>query len=35
MTRLMGDIGFNYFWYDPYSKNIFARGFGITDYKKI
>ena len=27
MTRLMRDIGFDFFWYDPYTQNIFARGF--------
>lgn len=26
-TRLMRDNGFNYFWSDPYCKNIHARGF--------
>lgn len=24
-TRLMRDIGFDYFWYDPYCENIFAK----------
>lgn len=27
LTRLMRDLGFNYFWTDPYAKNLFARGF--------
>lgn len=26
-TRLLRDIGFNYYWHDPYTKNILARGF--------
>lgn len=26
-TRQMRDIGFNYFWHDPYTKNELARGF--------
>lgn len=26
-TRLMRDIGFDFYWYDPYAENIFARGF--------
>jgi hypothetical protein len=27
LTRLMRDRGFDFRWYDPYCKNIFARGF--------
>ena len=27
MTRLMRDIGFDYYWYDLYTENIFAKGF--------
>ncbi len=27
LTRLMRDLGFNYFWSDRYAKNLFARGF--------
>ncbi|HQT30366.1 MAG TPA: class I SAM-dependent methyltransferase [Thiobacillus sp.] len=27
LTRLMRDLGFKYYWSDPYSKNLFARGF--------
>ena len=30
-TRLMRDIGFNFFWHDPYSPNLMARGF---EYKR-
>jgi hypothetical protein len=26
-TRLMRDVGFDYFWSDPYAENIFAKGF--------
>ncbi len=26
-TRLMRDIGFNFYYYDPYCENIFAKGF--------
>jgi len=26
-TRQMRDIGFNYYWQDPYTKNVLARGF--------
>lgn len=27
LTRLMRDAGFDYYWSDPYSSNLFARGF--------
>lgn len=27
LTRLMRDLGFNYFWADAYASNLFARGF--------
>ena len=30
LTRLMRDLGFNYFWSDPYARNLFARGFEYT-----
>jgi len=26
-TRLMRDIGFDFYWHDPYTKNLFANGF--------
>ncbi|PUU88046.1 class I SAM-dependent methyltransferase, partial [Halanaerobium sp.] len=26
-TRLMRDIGFEYYWHDPYTQNLFSRGF--------
>ena len=26
-TRLMRDIGFDFYWYDPHSINLLARGF--------
>jgi hypothetical protein len=32
LTRLMRDVGFDFFWSDKYCKNLFARGFeGATD----
>ena len=30
-TRMMRDIGFNFYWYDPYCENLLAPGF---EYKK-
>lgn len=30
-TRLMRDIGFDFYWYDPYSQNLAANGFELTD----
>ena len=27
LTRLMRDIGFNFYWHDEYCKNLFAKGF--------
>jgi hypothetical protein len=30
-TRLMRDIGFDFYWHDPYSTNLMARGFEIFD----
>jgi len=27
LTRLMRDLGFNFYWHDPFADNIFARGF--------
>lgn len=27
LTRLMRDIGFDFYWYDPYTQNLFAQGF--------
>lgn len=39
LTRLMRDIGFNFYWIDPYCKNLVAPGFeyskGIGDCKAI
>ncbi len=26
-TRLMRDIGFDFYWHDPYTQNLFANGF--------
>lgn len=38
-TRLMRDIGFDYYWRDPYCENIFAKCFGVEsnvqEYKAI
>jgi len=30
-TRLMRDIGFDFYWYDPYSTNLMARGFELIE----
>ena len=30
-TRLMRDVGFDFYWYDPYSTNLVARGFELDD----
>jgi len=32
-TRLMRDIGFDFYWHDPYSKNLLAREFEIDKAK--
>ena len=32
-VRLMRDQGFNFFWNDPYTENIFARGFEYDNVK--
>lgn len=29
-TRLMRDVGFNFYWYDPYCSNLLSRGFEYT-----
>jgi hypothetical protein len=38
-TRLMRDIGFDFYWYDPYSENLMARGFelveGMSDFELL
>lgn len=34
-TRLMRDIGFDYYWYDPYSQNLVAREFEFPVNSKI
>ena len=31
LTRLMRDIGFDFYWYDPHSTNLLARGFEIKN----
>jgi hypothetical protein len=30
-TRLMRDMGFNFYWYDPYTTNLFSKGFEYTE----
>ncbi len=30
-VRLMRDIGFDFYWYDKYTQNLFARGFEYKD----
>ena len=32
-TRLMRDVGFNFFWHDPYTVNLIARGFESNKVK--
>lgn len=34
-TRLMRDVGFDFYWWDKYANNILARGFEYNDDKKI
>lgn len=34
-TRLMRDIGFDYYWCDKYSQNILAQGFEYNSHQKI
>lgn len=31
LTRLMRDRGFDYYWNDPFTENLFARGFELED----
>jgi hypothetical protein len=31
-TRLMRDIGFDFYWHDPYAQNIFSRGFEFHEH---
>ena len=31
LTRLMRDIGFDFYWSDPYTNNLFAKGFEYTE----
>jgi hypothetical protein len=33
-TRLMRDVGFDYYWNDPYTQNLVARGFEAVDGQK-
>jgi len=32
LTRLMRDIGFNFYWHDEYCRNLFARGFEVNKH---
>jgi hypothetical protein len=34
-TRLMRDIGFDFFWFDPYTENLVARGFEYSENLEI
>lgn len=34
-VRLMRDIGYDFYWSDPYADNLLARGFEYDDLKKI
>ncbi len=34
-TRLMRDLGFNFYWFDPFTKNLFAKGFEYNGKKRI
>ncbi len=34
-TRLMRDIGFNFYWHDPYTSNLLARGFEYEQNQEI
>ncbi|HLO80517.1 MAG TPA: class I SAM-dependent methyltransferase [Chitinophagaceae bacterium] len=34
-TRMMRDLGYDFYWQDPYCKNLTARGFEIPDNKKV
>jgi hypothetical protein len=35
LTRLMRDIGFDFYWHDPYSTNLVARGFDFIPQDNI
>ncbi len=35
LTRLMRDYGLDFYWYDLYAKNLFARGFEYQDQQGI
>lgn len=35
MTRMMRDLGLDYYWFDPYAENLMARGFEYEDTMKI
>lgn len=31
LTRMMRDCGYDFFWYDPYTQNLFAQGFELPE----
>jgi hypothetical protein len=33
LTRMMRDVGFDFYWFDKYCENIFARGFDFSNSK--
>lgn len=35
LVRLMRDIGFDFFWEDPFAENLFARGFEATEGESV
>lgn len=35
LSRMMRDIGFDFYWMDKYSKNIFAKGFEYNSEEKV
>jgi Methyltransferase domain len=35
LVRLMRDLGFDFYRYDLYGENVFARGFDVTDIKDV
>lgn len=34
-TRMMRDLGYDYYWQDPYCTNLTARGFEIPEHSKV
>lgn len=35
LTRLMRDLGFDFFWHDKYASNLFAKGFEYNNNEKV